>query len=68
MTTEARFDVFEHAPPLHLALQPADAGLDRGMSFGLLVFVAQLLPAHAQIASQLMRFDHVIRARPQKQD
>ena len=59
--------VLQHAAPPHLPLQSAHPRLDRGIAVGLLVFVAQLLLAHAQIALQLLALQQVIDCRPQQQ-
>ncbi len=56
-----------HAPPPHLALQVANAAANLRAAFGLLVFVAQILPAHLQARFAALPLHQIVDRRPSKE-
>ena len=60
-------DVLQHAAAACLALQAADAHLDRGIAFGLLELVAQILPAHLEFVLVAPALEEIVGGRPHQQ-
>ena len=67
MTTVARSTSFNMRRRRICRCSRRRRAFDRGIAVGLLVFVAQLLLAHAQVARQFLALQQVVDARPQQQ-
>ncbi len=61
------FRVLHHAAAAHLPLQTAHPGFDGRIAFAFLVFLQNLLLAHAQLALQPLPFREIVDAGPAQQ-